>query len=89
MRASRAINPTPSLIAVPDSGFVEEAEEVIKAYGPDSVLLIRLHRVGRDFAGDSRSYISLPVKTVEIHNDDSLDWLREDLLTIVGAWLEG
>lgn len=58
-------------IVVPDSGFIEEAERVVREYGPDNVALFRIHRDGIDFTGDSRSYIDLQhvgVTGVDIQN---------------------
>jgi hypothetical protein len=52
------------IVFVPDSGFVEEAEQVIREIGATNMRLIRVHRKtpdGRimDFSNDSRSYIDL------------------------------
>jgi hypothetical protein len=55
------------LVAVTDSGFREEADEVLKVY-PEA-LLVRLHRAGTSFMGDSRSYIQLGIEAVDMHND--------------------
>ena len=55
------------LVAITDSGFREEAEEVLKVF-PDA-LLIRLHRDGTSFVGDSRSYIQLGIEAVDMRND--------------------
>ena len=60
-----------SIIAVSDSGFVEEAEVLIDRYGHNNVMLIRIHRDGYTFArvNDSRSYIELPAITnYDVHN---------------------
>lgn len=46
-------------VVVTDSGFREEAEALLQAFGAENTTLVRLHREGRTFAGDSRSYISL------------------------------
>ena len=48
-----------SIIGVPDSGFLEEAEEAVHQVGPENVLLVRLHKEGCTYAGDSRTYIDL------------------------------
>jgi hypothetical protein len=58
-------------VIVPDSGFREEAERTVREVGHENVLLIRLHRDGVTFAGDSRSYISLAdfgVREIDIEN---------------------
>lgn len=54
VRASKA-----DVVYVPDSGFVSEAERVVREFSPDNVTLFRLHREGFDFRGDTRGYISL------------------------------
>lgn len=55
------------LVAVTDSGFREEADEVLKVFS--EALLVRLHRTGTTFQGDSRSYIQLGIEAVDMHND--------------------
>ena len=58
-------------VAVPDSGFVSEAEPVVEAFGAPNVLLVRLHRTGYDYSKDSRTYINLDhmnVRTLDIKN---------------------
>src|SRR4051812_44268678 len=53
-----------------DSGFKEEAEYITNLASPSSCLLIRLHREGHNFTGDSRSYIILDgVPTINLQND--------------------
>lgn len=54
------------LVAVTDSGFREEAEEVLRVF-PEA-LLIRLHRDGTSFMGDSRSYIQLGIEAIDMQN---------------------
>ena len=44
---------------VSDSGFRGEAEELVREFGPDKILLVRIHRAGYDFKHDSRGYIDL------------------------------
>lgn len=55
-------NHNEDLFFVSDSGFVPEAEHLVRTFGNNSVVLIRIHwegKVIRDFAGDSRGYINL------------------------------
>ena len=62
----------PDLVVVTDSGFREEAEVLVRFYGAHNVTHVRLHRPGRTFTGDSRTYIDLSdlgVEPVDIHND--------------------
>lgn len=46
-----------SLILFTDSGFVEEADTVIRSVGKSNTILIRLHRRDHTFENDSRSYL--------------------------------
>lgn len=59
-------------IIYPDGGFAGELLTVEQAF--DALLIVRLHRVGFDFKGDSRNYVYLPdsaVRTsVDIHLTD-------------------
>lgn len=54
---------------IDDSGFAPEARFIIDQVGTDNCVLIRLHRNGCDFTGDSRSYVDLPIKTIPVRND--------------------
>jgi hypothetical protein len=48
------------LVLISDSGFLGEAEPVIRKFGPPNCLQIQLSRDGCTFAGDSRSYWERP-----------------------------
>jgi hypothetical protein len=64
-----------SVVFVPDSGFQSEIEPVIDALGPENILLVRIHRPGFDFSGDSRSYIydvHPDVREIDIVNDGTI-----------------
>ena len=54
---------------ITDSGFVEEAESLVEAYGKDNCSLVRIYREGYDFNSDSRSYITLAIPTYNVVND--------------------
>jgi len=45
-------------VIYPDGGFPDEVECIDSCF--DAVLVVRLHRDGFDFAGDSRNYLYLP-----------------------------
>lgn len=63
-----------AVITVSDSGFAPEALPIINHFGKDHVCLVRLHRPGRTFAGDSRTHIELPVDvSLDIENDIEMD----------------
>jgi hypothetical protein len=82
------------IVAVPDSGFVEEAENLVRHVGAENVVLIRLHRPGHGFEGDSRSYIDLAhvgVPSRDIYLPEGLNWLdllqenMRDVMIYLGA----
>lgn len=60
---------------ISDSGFEDEAAPVIKAFGADNCLLIKIvaNKRGCSFIGDSRSYIELPIETLTLYNNGTLD----------------
>jgi hypothetical protein len=62
-------DPHQRLYVCSDSGFTAEAGALLDLFGFENVLLVRISRTGKTFAGDSRSYIDLPVTTVNITND--------------------
>lgn len=77
-----------SAIVVPDSGFLEEAKPVADAFGVENTLLIRCHRLGYDFTGDSRSYISgISPHEVDVVNDTTLDEYYKKITIIVAEFL--
>jgi hypothetical protein len=60
-------------VFVSDSGFRPEAEVLVRKFGPESIVLIRLHREGYTFEGDSRGYINLDdlgVKSFDVNNPE-------------------
>jgi hypothetical protein len=87
--AFREIQKSPSKIFVcSDSGFDYEAAPLLPYFGISNVLLVRLHREGKTFAGDSRGYIELPgVRTLEMSNDSSTTHFCEQVKEIVSIWL--
>lgn len=76
------------LAVATDCGFAREWDAAIEAVGPESVLLIRIHaeRRGKTFAGDSRSYIELPVVTLDLHNDGDEAGFRLRVVDAVDEW---
>ena len=75
-------------IYVPDSGFLQEAERVVRHVGRANVVLVRLHRSGCDFAGDSRSYIDLTNEQITSFNienvTDDRDLLEQTAKALLG-----
>ena len=76
-------------VIVPDSGFREEAERTVCEFGPENVTLIRIHRDGATFAGDSRSYIDLAdlgVACFDIDNNSTVDAAAMAARTLTRGW---
>lgn len=63
-----------------DGGFPEELATMLGVLGEDNVLLVRLHRDGRDFSNDSRSYLPDIKHTFDLHNDSTLELASFQLL---------
>lgn len=76
-----------AMVVVPDSGFTDEAEYQRSRVGSDNMLLIRAHRPGFGFEGDSRSYIDLPgITTYDVVNDSDVVTYQEKCLALVSQW---
>lgn len=61
-------------IFISDSGFLEEAEAIIREVGAKNVIKISLWREGCSFRGDSRRYWStyLPIKDISLGNNSTI-----------------
>jgi hypothetical protein len=80
------------LVIIPDSGFREEAERVVREAGSTNALLVRMHRDGCVFdATDSRSYIyldDLDVASVDLLNsEEGDDVIMKGQIAIIRDWL--
>lgn len=68
-----AKNSAASLIVASDCGFKEEVERVISNAGKRNCVLVRLHRNGCNFDGDSRSFMPDGLcDTWDIQNDGTI-----------------
>lgn len=77
-----------SAIVVPDSGFYSEAAPVAKAFGEENTLLVRIHRPGFDFTGDSRSYLySVSPNEVDVYNDGTQEEFERKIFNIVNDFI--
>lgn len=75
-------------IVVPDSGFIEEAQPVIDAFGFENTILVRVHRPGFDFTGDARSYLpDIASVNVDVYNGGEQSLYEETIDNIVGDFL--
>ena len=59
-------------VAFSDGGFQEEFDQMKSIVGAENILLVRLHREGCTFAGDSRSHLSNPAFEMDLHNNGTL-----------------
>lgn len=76
------------LVVCSDGGFATEWSPVIKYVGQDNVLLIKLHREGTSFAGDSRGYITLGgIRTLSLTNSGEQRSFEEATVELVRQWL--
>lgn len=77
----------PDLVVITDSGFHPEAREIIRRFhGGDNITLVRLHRKGCTFEGDTRGYIDLAsegVPGVDLTNDGPKEELWHKLIDAV------
>lgn len=63
-----------------DCGFTSEVAPIVRSEGPANCLIITLDRPGHSFAGDSRSYVTIPeVRTVALLNDGTMEELLQKL----------
>lgn len=70
---------------IDDAGFTDEVAHIVHLAGSDNCHLVRLHRRGCNFSGDSRSYLSLPrVQTLDLHNDGAPDEMLASLQLELG-----
>lgn len=78
-------------IAVDSStGFVEELPPLIDRLGQENILLIRVHRQGATFEGDSRSYIPDGVITNTVDVESVIGYLPQylqDVESVVNKFL--
>lgn len=74
-------------VIYPDGGFESEVPPIESEF--DHVLIIRLHRDGFDFSGDSRNYLELPNTETRTTVDEYLiDGQIEDAVFKVRNWIE-
>lgn len=79
----------PDIYVFSDCGFDSEVHHVLKLFGNENALLVRLYREGHSYEGDSRSYIELPdVLTSEIYNKGD-EKFETDIINTVKNWMGG
>lgn len=79
-----------TLFICSDSGFAEEVYPLLEMFDKQDILIVKLHRPGYSFEGDSRSYIRIPgVKEVNIYNDGPLAMLLHQVEEVARIWVTG
>lgn len=78
-----------NLVVIPDCGFDIEIEVLYEEFPREDILLIRCHRNGFTFSGDSRSYVRAPAGCAIFDplNEDRDKYL-EQVEAGVRCWLE-
>lgn len=76
------------LTIVSDAGFSVEVAEACRIFGPQQCFIMRLHRDGTSFDGDSRDYLDVEgVDSVDIMNKFELDLFDVQVNKVVKQWL--
>lgn len=71
MAVKKINNASEEIVLIPDCGFVEEVIPLLKEF--TNIYLVRLNKSNCNFVSDSRSYIRLPIKSFDIHNNGIMD----------------
>lgn len=58
---------------VSDGGFIDELKPVLEKYGAENIHVVRIHRKGYTFAGDSRSY--MPDNVLGCNTHDIINYM--------------
>lgn len=72
-----------ALIVISDCGFQEEVDVLIKEFGTENVYVVRIHRNGTSFEGDSRNYVSHPKSDILVRNNGSIEELTGKIKLIL------
>lgn len=76
------------VFVISDCGFQSEVNVLLDTFKTSDFLLIRLHRKGHTFAGDSRQYVAMPgyEHEVDISNDMPKAEYEKLIREVVGTW---
>jgi hypothetical protein len=77
------------MYVVSDCGFQSEVDTLLDGLKLSDILLIRLHRKGHSFTGDSREYVKLPEyeTQLDIENDGNKQEFENKIREAVSTWL--
>jgi hypothetical protein len=72
-----------------DAGFNDEKDYVVQEFGKDSVILVRIHRVGCDFTNDSRSYLAPNgCQVIDVYNNEYIGDVVSKTMNEMSNFLE-
>jgi hypothetical protein len=78
-----------ALVVAPDAGFAKEWDTPLATFGAGRFLLVRIHRPGVTFKGDSRGYIELPgVASIDLKNDGDRGVWVDRVTRVATYWLK-
>ena len=73
-------------VAISDCGFKEELNTLLTYFKPEELLLVRTHRPGHSFEGDTRSYLqSDTIASIDLINDTTLKNYHRRITEHLGA----
>lgn len=80
-------------IEVSDGGFIEEIAPIYDIINPSDLMIVRIHRPGCNYAGDSRSYLKdedlhPDTHVFDLYNDGSLDEFHGKILNIADSFFK-
>ena len=81
--------PFPPIFCDDSCAFVDELHPLIKYLGQENILLLRIHRDGFTFEGDSRDYIpdGVITNTVDVYNNGTEQEYFDKIYQEVTKWL--
>ena len=77
-------------IAISDSGFENEVLPWIREFNAQNILLVRIHRPGHNFSGDSRTYLDLSMRginAIDLSNDGTLHEFLDKVMSVAGVFV--
>ena len=84
--------PESGIVFISDGGFPEEVQPLIDHVGEDNLLIVRIHKQGATFEGDSRKYLNqdmFPDNEVyfsDVQNESTLQEFLTKVKYHVGYW---
>ena len=86
-----SINNTDSgVFIISDGGFISEIQPLIREFGTENIMIIRIHRDGCNFNKDSRNYLpDLPdICTIDLDNNQTLECFYNAVEVTISDFLQ-